>query len=315
MKKWHAIIIYSVLGTVLIFTGAAFLIRSLVKGEVPQVLTEQRTLYSRQSPPGGTVHKDVLYSRKLFNRQTLDIYMPLEPSEEEGPAPDFNKEKIPAVVFVHGGSWMHGSKEDIRIISRFVETMRQRGWAVISINYVCPPLRLLKGPFRNVSRAFKWIHQHASNYGIDPWNMGIYSASAGSHLAMEAMIASGDAGSLWRFWLNEYGPVDLLAMAEGDAFEASARLARFPKGYLRKHSPLLHINGAFPPTMIIHGDADRTVAVSQSERLAQALLLNGTKVKLLIIPGGDHGFFNKSQAEWEEMETQALAFMERFFRK
>ncbi len=311
MRKWQAVTIGALAGVIILCTAAAVLLSSFIKGEVPSVLVEQRALYSRQSPPGGTVYKDVPYSRKLFNRQELDIYMPHEPADGGSPA----QNKSPAVVFVHGGSWMHGSKEDIRIISRFVESMRQRGWAVISINYVCPPLRLLKGPSRNVSRAFEWIHQHAPHYGIDPWNMGVYSASAGSHLTMEAMIASGDPGSLWRFWLDEYGPVDLLAMAEGDAFDASGKLSRFPKRFLRKHSPLLHINGAFPPTMIIHGDADRTVALDQSERLARALSANGTVVKMIVIPGGNHGFFNKSQAEWEDMETQALAFMERFFRK
>ena len=186
---------------------------------------------------------------------------------------------------------------------------------MLSIDYVTSPVRLLDGPSKNVSRAFRWIRENAPQYGIDPWNLGIYSVSAGSHLAMEAMVESGDPGSLWRFWLDEIGPVDLVAMADGDAFEASATLARFPNRYLRKHSPILKVNGPFPPTAIAHGDADDTVAIAQSERLAETLTAWGTPVTMRIVEGGDHGFFNMNQEVWEDLEDTFILFMRRYFRK
>ncbi len=308
MEKKYTIIGLTALALLLAAAGAVVGISSAVKGAEPAVFKEQRALYAARPQPGGTVHYDIYYRKKLFNRQALDIYMPTTNPAE---APERG---VPAVVFVHGGSWMHGAKEDIRIIDRFLAKMRAEGWAVISIDYVTSPIRLLNGPSANVSRAFEWIHAHAPDYGIDPWNMGVYSVSAGSHLTMEAMVASGDPGSLWRFWLDEIGPVDLVAMADGEAFEASSRLAKFPNRYLKKHSPLLQVDGPFPPTAIAHGDADRVVAIAQSERLAETLAAYGTPVTMKVVPGGDHGFFNKGQEVWEDLEDTFIPFMKRYFR-
>ncbi len=302
------LVILSATIVLLILTGSVlFGFTSAVKNAPPDVIVEQRALYSQRSPPGGTVHRDILYRNGPFNKQGLDIYMPVTGEKPE--------QGWPAVVFVHGGSWMHGSKEDIRVVDRFLEKMRRKGWAVISIDYVTSHLRLLDGPSDNVSRAFEWIHANISAYDIDPWNMGIYSVSAGSHLTMEAMIASGDPGSLWRFWLEEIGPMDLVAMAEGEAFEASELINRFPGRYLEKHSPGLHVRGPFPPTAIVHGDADDTVAIKQSERLAETLMKYGTPVTFTIVEGGNHGFFNKSQGEWEELENSFIPFMMKYFRE
>ena len=284
------------------------LLSSHLKGPLPTILVEQRAIYERRPRPGGTVYRDLIYHSAPFNRQGLDIYMP-----ESEAASDATTAAVPGILFIHGGSWLHGSKEDIRVIDRFVGKMRRRGWAVISIDYVASPLGLLDVPSRNVRRAMDWVRDHAEDYGIDPQKLGLYSVSAGSHLALEALVSEKDPASRWRFWLNEYGPADLVAMANGEAFEDSERLARLPNRYLRRHSPLLDVDGPLPPTAIVHGDADRTVALAQSERLAEVLAAYGTEVSLTVIPGGDHGFFNKSQAEWSAMEDDFILFMARHF--
>jgi len=221
---------------------------------------------------------------------------------------------VPAVIIVHGGSWMHGCKEDIRIIDRFLERMRREGWAVISIDYVSSPPGLLGAPSRNVRKALKWIRHNAGKYGIDPGSLGLYSFSAGSHLTMEALNASGKPAEEWRFWLSEYGPVDLTAMAGEEDSRASEVFGRFPEWYLHRHSPALHIHNPFPPVMLVHGDADQAVPLSQSENLAERLQTTGTEVTLRVIPGGGHGFFGNSQEVWMEIEDAVFPFIKKHFR-
>ena len=41
--------------------------------------------------------------------------------------------------------------------------------------------------------------------------------------------------------------------------------------------------------LLIHGDADKTVPFEQSELMEKALKAAGVPVRLLRIPGGDHG--------------------------
>jgi dipeptidyl aminopeptidase/acylaminoacyl peptidase len=58
-----------------------------------------------------------------------------------------------------------------------------------------------------------------------------------------------------------------------------------PLFYLSKD----HLSKDDPPFLLIHGDADQVVAFKNSEVMEQALKQAGVEVKLLRIPGGNHG--------------------------
>lgn len=309
MSRRKSVPVFAIVMALIAVLGLGYaLFARTVKGTTPPELDKYRKLYLSRPEPGGTVHRDIAYKKGLFRTQRLDIYMPTgtwntwatETTAAEG---------VPAVVFVHGGSWMHGSKEDIRIIDRFVGKMRDEGWAFIAMDYVSGPAGLLGAPERNVQAALNWIRENASGYGIAPDNLGLYSVSAGSHLTLTALNGSETPSEDWRFWLSECGPVDLVAMANGESILAAETLARIPNRYLRKHSPVLYIDTELPPTALVHGDEDLMVALPQSERLAERLSVYGTEVTLKIIPGGDHGFFGNTQEEWMEMEDGFIPFM------
>jgi dipeptidyl aminopeptidase/acylaminoacyl peptidase len=57
---------------------------------------------------------------------------------------------------------------------------------------------------------------------------------------------------------------------------------------LRKLSPIIYVNPKYPPTLIVHGDSDRTVPLQQAQAMDQALAKAGVQHKLEIIPGGGH---------------------------
>jgi len=54
-------------------------------------------------------------------------------------------------------------------------------------------------------------------------------------------------------------------------------------------SPINYVSADDPPTLLIHGDADRTVPFHQSELMEAALKKLNVPVKLIRIEGGDHG--------------------------
>jgi len=45
-----------------------------------------------------------------------------------------------------------------------------------------------------------------------------------------------------------------------------------------------------PPTLLIHGDQDRTVPIEHSQRLIKALKEKGITSDFVTIPGAGHGF-------------------------
>jgi dipeptidyl aminopeptidase/acylaminoacyl peptidase len=57
---------------------------------------------------------------------------------------------------------------------------------------------------------------------------------------------------------------------------------------LKQLSPITLVNVKYPPTLIVHGDADKLVPLQQSQAMDQALAKAGVEHKLEVIPGGGH---------------------------
>jgi len=325
---------------IILTTTAAFIYIPALQGLLlPMPGTIQRLVReSAAKPPvAGTVHADLVYHRERLRPQTLDIYEPLAPydphgvgrSEESGPAGSARRARPPIVVFLHGGSWIHGDKNTIRIVDRFLRRMREEGFFVAAVNYTTSIIRGFAGPVANTRRAIEWLGEHADRFGYDPHNMGLYGVSSGGHLALLVGTTMECAGCDFAFLFGECAPTDLVAMREGEAFENSRTFRVFSTEQLRRHSPISYLGdpaapdhesadereGArrLPPVLLYHGGADRTVHLRQAERYAAALEAAGGEVELVVYPEGDHAFLNLSDDEWYEQETRGLRFFrERF---
>jgi acetyl esterase len=57
-------------------------------------------------------------------------------------------------------------------------------------------------------------------------------------------------------------------------------------------SPIHHLRGISPPTIIFHGQADTTVPFWTAQAFQTAQLNHGGKSQLVSFPGMAHGFFN-----------------------
>jgi dipeptidyl aminopeptidase/acylaminoacyl peptidase len=95
-------------------------------------------------------------------------------------------------------------------------------------------------------------------------------------------------------------PLDLLQMKPsigGDAvalFLGSRVTETTPKTAVEYRtawlaSPINYVSASSAPFLLIHGDVDRTVPFHQSELMEAALKKAGVPVKLVRVPGGDHG--------------------------
>jgi carboxymethylenebutenolidase len=57
------------------------------------------------------------------------------------------------------------------------------------------------------------------------------------------------------------------------------------------------LGGRLPPTLVLHGDADRVVPVSNAYAIQSALRARGTPHEVMIYPGEGHGFSGSAQAD------------------
>ena len=168
---------------------------------------------------------------------------------------------------------------------------------------------------RHVQEAVRHIKAHAADFSVDPNRLGLIGASAGGHLAalaaLDPLPAHPHSRDLFRMHdtavraaalffpptdLVDYGGREFVFFAaEGPHLirllveEGAPPLG--PKTFrklLEALSPARQVRAAPPPFLLIHGDADVIVPVSQSEKLADAVRAEGGTADLIIKPGGGH---------------------------
>jgi acetyl esterase/lipase len=142
-----------------------------------------------QLPEGGVEARDLKYwEGEGFDdkKHRLDVYAP------KGPGP------YPVVVFVHGGGWIFGDRQQIG--SNYVQLGRRL--ASHGVVAVIPSYRLAwtarhPAQIQDVARALSWTMRHAAEYGGDPSSLFAMGHSAGAHLVA---LAACDPR-----WLREQG--------------------------------------------------------------------------------------------------------------
>ncbi|KAA2316040.1 TetR family transcriptional regulator [Pseudooceanicola sediminis] len=92
----------------------------------------------------------------------------------------------PALVYMHGGSWVQGSPE-----SHWDITARIASWnrqTVISVDYALAPEVRFPAAFLQVVAVLRWVHDQARDLRIDPARIAVGGDSAGGNLAAAAAL-------------------------------------------------------------------------------------------------------------------------------
>jgi len=238
--------------------------------------------------------------------EKADLYLPAETKSGQ---------KSPAVVIIHGGGWAGGDKRATREIN-IGTTLAQNGYVGMSINYLLAT-KDHAGPawpqnLHDCKAAVRWLRANAARLNIDPEHIGAIGGSAGGHLA--AMLAltgpeldpPGTGSCRINCSIDLYGPV--LWFTQRDLAMFRKTRAEAPELY-RAGSPLTHVDKNDPPVLILHGTADTTVPVADSEALAAAMQAAGAPHELVIIPEAPHSFH--LQPKQRDLRPLVLGFFDK----
>ncbi len=253
-----------------------------------------------EDPPEDiAVARDIPFATTEQGPLLLDLYTPLERPEAA----------IPLVVWVYGGGWFVGHRNQIQL-SR-AHHLTRRGYAVAAVSYRLSPVVPYPAQIHDVKASVRYLRANASRLGLDAERIGIWGASAGGHLVALMGTTNGQASmegevggaalsgvsSEVAAVVNYFGPSDLRTMHVDDGRdEAGFMVEQFLGGDLaqkqeaaREASPVTWASGAAPPMLHVHGTQDEVVPFKQSERLHEALVAAGADSTLRAVPEGGHG--------------------------
>lgn len=274
---------------VLLLAGSA-----LTQSPAPAPTTAPTTAPTAPSAAFGEVIGDVVYGHKDGMALTFDVIKPKA------------KANGAAVIFMVSGGWVSTYNPPQQAATRFQELLN-RGFTLMMVRHGSSPKYLIPEIVADVRRAIRYIRFHASRWGVDANRLGVFGGSAGGHLSLVLGTASddGDANAKEDFMkvsnrvaavVAYFPPVDLRPLARGiGAKPTGGTLDRFPALNFEKekaadYSPIVHVSPDDAPTLLIHGDKDELVPVSNSQTIYEALQKQNVKSQLIIIEGAGHGF-------------------------
>jgi acetyl esterase/lipase len=263
----------------------------------------KRSRASRRSPLPESIQafRNLPYADTGNPRQTLDIFLSKDRRQNE---------KLPIIVYIHGGGWKNGSKESA--LGKLAPYLKTGSFAVAAINYRLSEESIWPSQIHDCKAAIRWLKGNAKKYGLDPLRLAVWGNSAGGHL-VAMMGVSGDVESLeGKFGkhlaedsrvncvVDFCGPTHLLSMGKFpskiDHDSPNSPESRLIGGALQENkksaddaSPITYVTKDDAPILIVHGTDDPLVPFNQAEIFHAALRKAGVRSDFLKMEGMGHG--------------------------
>ncbi len=276
-------------------------------------------------PGGVTGLADVVYSTVPgYRPMVVDLYLP--PKAKVARA-------RPLVIYIHGGGWVGGHTRQAAAFSNFpgvLARLASEGFVVASLEYRLAGEARFPAQLQDVRAAIRFLKGNAAKYGIDPARVALWGGSAGGHLAALGSLSCGAPGFDAKpeaagsecvqgavIWYGVFDFAPLVARAEGApvGLLGCATGAICSADKIAAVSPLTYLDAKDPPFLLIHGEADKTVAVAQSLEAFDRMKAVGVPVEKIAFPGIDHSFIGATPKATRDATLTAINATFDFFHR
>jgi acetyl esterase/lipase len=212
------------------------------------------------------------------------------------PAHKESNQKLPAIIFFHGGGLRERHTWEFRPQSKYLV---DRGMvAVIATYTVKRHGRTIYESIADAKSAIRWIRVHADELGIDTNRIAAGGGSAGGYLAACAALTKKDYDEHNEDLSISSVPNALvlfnprLVIPVIGAPPLTKKEIRYNNGRnLEEISPVQNIFKGAPPTLIFQGTSDEKVSLRDSEWFNEEMNKYGNQCEVVIYEGREHGFF------------------------
>jgi len=207
----------------------------------------------------------------------------------------------PAVLLLYGGGWRMGERSRMRDHGI---ALARRGFVAVASDYRLTPESPWPAQIHDVKAAIRWMRASASELRLDPARIALEGHSAGAHLALLAAGTNGlaafegDGGTAGvatdvAAVVAVYPPVRFHMGTErvSGSTPANALMGeRATSEAARAAGPIEYVSPSFPPTLLLHGSADKVVPPTATLRMYDALSRAGAPVEMKMYANLPHGF-------------------------
>lgn len=222
--------------------------------------------------------------------------------------------KYPLIVWFCGGAY--------RVVDKSVwlpELMyfAREGYIVASVEYSMSNETIFPNPLIDGKAAIRYLKAHADSFCIDTDRICVMGESAGGTMASLIGLTANqhefEKGDFLEFdssvqaIVDFYGLVDLTQEISGEANDIVPPWVlqdflgvNYTKDTATKASAISYVTETTPPVMILHGEKDSTVPLTQSEAFYEKLQQKGVYSTFYILEDaehGDDGFFQNNVLE------------------
>jgi dipeptidyl aminopeptidase/acylaminoacyl peptidase len=215
-------------------------------------------------------------------------------------------EKVPALIWVHGGPGGQSRKG----YHHLMQYLANHGYAVLAVNnrgssgygkrfYQAADLKHGEADLDDCIWAKKFL---ASTGFIDEKKIGISGGSYGGFMTLAALAFRPDEMAVG---VDIFGVANWVRTLKSiPAWWESEREALYKKigdpdtqaAYLESISPLFHVQNIVKPLLVIQGANDPRVLQVESDEMVAALQKNGVPIEYILFPDEGHGFANKKNS-------------------
>jgi len=218
------------------------------------------------------------------------------------------------VLYIHGGGWSSGSRDQLK---RIAVLLANAGYVGVAIDYDLTgqggtfPVSLIQA-----KSALRWMRANAATYKIDINRIAVMGSSAGGELAAEVGLTIGRKEYERGDNLEQSSAVAAVAVLNGVLdLTDPAEPAYMVDGYLggsckqkpdacHQASPVFLVHPDAPPFFVGHGTADQSVPFQQAQVFVQQLQADHVPVTPVIANGAGHTYWNDNR--WFQSNVDAL---------
>jgi acetyl esterase/lipase len=238
--------------------------------------------------------------------QRLNIFAPRKPKELKN-----------VLVFIHGGRWNSGDKDQYDF---FGNRWARKGVVTVIIDYPLSPQASYNQMATSAAQAVQWVQQNIRQYGGDPNRIFVSGHSAGGHLASLISLRNEYFDSLQiknpikGTILIDAAGLDMYGYLQEQGFEdGHTYLKTFtanPQEW-KKASPIFHLHENMPPMLIYRGGSTYSSIEKSTEKFVSALKNYVPRPRYQVQPGKGHiGMITQFFFTWNPRYDEILRFME-----